>query len=959
MKDLIEKQNHWLQTLQSITKHPIKVSKNYNGNPSKWISVEDAVFPVDYRTVLHNEVVIDIDSTKWKKVQLFAEIITETLNKLRIPYTTAYTGGRGVHFHIFFLLSETQKKKCNIDVMPKDLRMWLFEHILKEADISPNLMGPGKPFDTSCINWNDEGKGHLIRIFGGKKRTYKTVLSDIPEKRPRTDNIVFPDHLTPWEIPDTLFDEFIEHFKRSHKKRVKTSKRYHIASKNFTGKYLNLPCIKRILEGLPEGQRNAGAHILAIACRLDGTPKKEAEKVILDYAKTCSQDNISESEYIGWVNWIYSQKEHFWNCRFCKELGLCEKKCQFHEAAYKDTRDFLKDPDLIKRIDKILGKRIKKDRKNRMLVFFVCLSAYGSNPLNLFLKGESSIGKTHIAKSVAEYFPAENVWFIGDMSPKALIHEHGTFENKKVYISLQNKILVFMETPRKETLEMLKPILSHDREEIEYKIADKKMSGQLGTKNVIIKGWPATIFCTTDHKYLEELSTRSMVATPEVSQEKIAEVLEYKGEKYATPWVIQEVDKEELLFKKALQQLKTGFKIGIPYGKQLAHKYNGETKNEPRIMRDFDKLMGLIEMSAFLHQYKRLSFCVPVNGSEQEFCIATEADLLVGMSIFESVRETTVTGLPQCVLDFYEHVVMPLPEVTYRALMDQYTEYYGRTISQVHLKNKYTDPLVSTGYLFCDTHPEDKRKKLFEKLILPDEMKKKIKEYHTFVLKDVFSEDELNEYLDGIKKIVQNNNGCDKEGCGEDLVWENGGNWFYTDEKDLFYFLEDDRGGSKDIKEKSEHNKTIKENEVKKQCLIGNSEQMKLYCEVGESELIDIYDEETVLQQIPQDDTKIEDVTRKFKGQSKVMDTIGVLKEKGEVILGQGYIRRPGRLKDKIDQYDEETVLQMIPEGGIEIKEFINRFENPNKVVDTLYILEKKGKITASQGYMRKVTTRT
>jgi len=46
-----------------------------------------------------------------------------------------------------------------------------------------------------------------------------------------------------------------------------------------------------------------------------------------------------------------------------------------------------------------------------MLVFLVCLSAYGSNPLNLFLKGESSIGKTHIAKSVAEYFPEEDVWF--------------------------------------------------------------------------------------------------------------------------------------------------------------------------------------------------------------------------------------------------------------------------------------------------------------------------------------------------------------------------------------------------------------------------------------------------------------------------------------------------------------------------------------------------------------------
>ena len=49
----------------------------------------------------------------------------------------------------------------------------------------------------------------------------------------------------------------------------------------------------------------------------------------------------------------------------------------------------------------------------------------------------------------------------------------------------------------------------------------------------------------------------------------------------------------------------------------------------------------------------------------------------------------------------------------------------------------------------------------------------------------------------------------------------------------------------------------------------------------------------------------------------------------------------------------------MIPEEGIKIKKFVNKFEDPNKVVDTLYILEKKGKITASQGYMRKVTTRT
>jgi len=259
---------------------------------------------------------------------------------MNIPYITAYTGGRGVHIHVFFNLSEDQKRKCTkIDVMPKDLRIWLFQHVLQEAGVSPKLIGPGKPFDTACVNWNDEGKGHLVRIFGGKKRQHKTMLSEIPEEKPK-DDITFPDHVELWKIPEKLCQKFIEYFKRSQKERVEASKRYHKASSNFTGKYLNLPCVQKVLGGLPEGRRNAGARIAAIACRLDGIPQKDAEKILLEYAGNCSQENISESEYLGWVNWIYTQKKIFWNCRFCKDLELCAEPCTFREAAFKDI--FLK-----------------------------------------------------------------------------------------------------------------------------------------------------------------------------------------------------------------------------------------------------------------------------------------------------------------------------------------------------------------------------------------------------------------------------------------------------------------------------------------------------------------------------------------------------------------------------------------------------------------------------------------
>ena len=883
-------QHKWLQVLQSLSKRPLRVSRNFEGKPSKWVSVEDAEFPVDYRTVLHNEIVFDIDSTRWNDVRMFTEIVTDVLNKMNVPYTAAYTGGRGVHVHVFFSLSEDQKRQCvQIDVMPKDLRAWLFYYFLTDAGTSPKVIGPGKPLDTACVNWSDEGKGHLIRIFGGKKRSYKTLLSEIPEERPKKYDVQFPDGVNLWKIPDSIFKEFIDHFKKSQEKRIEACKRYSDAAQNFTGTYLTLPCVQKIFKGLPEGKRNAGARITAIACRLDGVPEKDAEKIILEYAENCPKENISESEYTGWVNWIYTKEEPFWNCRFCKELELCEEPCTFNEAAFKDIFDFLEDPDLICNIDKILRKKIKKDRKNRMLVFFVCLSAYGSNPLNLFLKGESSIGKTHIAKSVAEYFPEEDVWFIGDMSPKALIHERGRFENGRVYISLENKILVFLETPRKETLEMLKPILSHDRREIEYKIADKKASGQLGTKSVIIQGWPATIFCTTDHRYLEELSTRSMVATPEVTKEKIAQVLEYKGEKYAKPWEAQRIDEEEVIFKQALQQLKTGIEVAAPYGKELARKYNKDNGNSPRVMRDFDKLMGLLEMSTFLHQNQRVSFCMPVNGNTHEYCIGNEDDLLIGSTLFESVRETTITGLPQPVLDFYEHVVLPIEgEVTYHSLIDGYREYYKRTISQVHVKYKFVDPLVSTGYLFKKEHPTDGRKKLFEKRISADEMRKKTKEYQTFVLKDIFSEDELKEYMDGIKNIVQKNGESDEEIFGKEFT-SHGNSWFYTNGKNLYYFLEEDNDNKKDIND---------EDSMKIQsCLnLGNSEEVEPKCESEENQLIDQYDEETVLLQIPQEDTKVEDVMGKFKNVNKAADTIVVLREKEKVMVGiidgQSYIRR-------------------------------------------------------------------
>jgi len=65
-----------------------------------------------------------------------------------------------------------------------------------------------------------------------------------------------------------------------------------------------------------------------------------------------------------------------------------------------------------------------------------------------------------------------------------------------------------------------------------------------------------------------------------------------------------------------------------------------------------------------------------------------------------------------------------------------------------------------------------------------------------------------------------------------------------------------------------------------------NLEETKEECGISGNNLIDQYDGETVLLQIPQEDTEVGDAMRKFKNRNNAADTIVVLQEKKKVITG-------------------------------------------------------------------------
>jgi len=412
-----------------------------------------------------------------------------------------------------------------------------------------------------------------------------------------------------------------------------------------------------------------------------------------------------------------------------------------------------------------LGKRVKRDKATKRVVFWTALSAYTKNPINLFIRGESSIGKTYNVVETLRYFPEENdILMLGGLSPTAIVHDFGTlvdtkgdeinFNDKptkekvrdeirynlgkgekmpdknvvyreymaakevwkerlkgsKYIVDLSHKILVFLEAPHRRTYNMLRPILSHDKHEISYKFTNKTSEGQLRTSHVVVRGWPATIFLSSEEEYIKDLATRSFTITPETEPQKFRDAIRLTGEKKALPWKFDE-DREFMLLAGYVQSFKgsaANLDVCIPFARELGEFYPATLA---RSMRDYDHLTTLIEVCALFHYCQRPVLEI----GERKVVLADIQDLQDVLTIFDYMEETTVTGLPKYILDCFHKVIQPLWEERgtfhYTDLAERYNETFAEKKSTSRLR-KYVELLSVVGWVDTEPDPSEKRKKL-------------------------------------------------------------------------------------------------------------------------------------------------------------------------------------------------------------------------------------------------------
>lgn len=361
---------------------------------------------------------------------------------------------------------------------------------------------------------------------------------------------------------------------------------------------------------------------------------------------------------------------------------------------------------------------VVRDEALRRNLLRTYTSALCADPINFAMFGRDSIGKTYNAVHVARTLDlkGKHIWYLGGVSPTSFVHDYSEYDKKRgaQIANLEGVTLLFLEPPHKETWVRLKPILSHDKDEIWFRITDRTKSGKLRTMKCIVKGWPAVVQCSaqTGH-YSGEYSSRFLTSTPEISKNKTQEAtgkvamkfIKSSERMYPTP---------ELRAWNALYNILSSMRpirVCIPYA-LILHRHL--IVRGPETTRVFDLFLRLIAANTAL-------YCKQRNKNKDGEFIANIEDWKTVYADFANIVGLTFLGLSGDAHQVYQQIA-GRKDLSFEDIAAAARAAFGGDTLDTTVRNLYIARLVETGFLKEKVDPQDKRRKLYDAVEKPPEI---------------------------------------------------------------------------------------------------------------------------------------------------------------------------------------------------------------------------------------------
>ena len=458
--------------------------------------------------------------------------------------------------------------------------------------------------------------------------------------------------------------------------------------------------------------------------------------------------------------------------------------------------------DYFEYVVKSIKKTVKQEDSLVRQILYTGFSSYiEDDPINLGILAPTSEGKTYAITESLQYFPDEDVVYIGQMSPKVLVRQKGTlidkksgelihdkvqelrtkarelekkkraikdkdeivdineeidqvgedirkvYENSKTLIDLRGKILIFLEPPQHDLWNLLKPILSHDKKEIEFPFVDKTANSNAETKDVVVRGWPSCIFCSAkDESKWEiwnEIKSRILTTSPNMIPQKYKESKKLISQRKGLPNLIQQqiiISDEEiettkncvLLLKQKITELKSiniNHKIStwIPYF-ELLDKELPESKGTD--VRYADRVFSLLN-----------TICIVKSDLKMDLFMEGQRSIIADLNDLREVLAITQNfgGLPKFKAEFFNDIFLPcynnkteldsnnkedksrkeedIIAVTTRQLAEYYKEVKKKPIPTDNVKNVYLNQLINEGLVDYLPSKVDSRQNIYYPLV--------------------------------------------------------------------------------------------------------------------------------------------------------------------------------------------------------------------------------------------------
>jgi DNA primase len=254
--------------------------------------------------------------------------------------------------------------------------------------------------------------------------------------------------------------------------------------------------------------------------------------------------------------------------------------------------DFLKEPNLLQRLNTIIGNAgIVGEENSRLLLFLIVISYMNKSPIHGIVQGTSGSGKTHTIKIIVEMMPQEDVLKFTRITESSL-YNYGEY-------GLYRKIIVIedLDGLKEEALYALRELISNQSLSSLTSIKDKKGNSK-GTRKEV-KGQFSSLSATTKGELYEDNMNRSFIIAVDESEVQTQRIIDYQNKRIAGEIDPKEEKKAIDFIQKLVRSLKE-YEVQNSFASKIQLPNN--VRNKRRLNEMFQ---SVIKQITILNQYQR------------------------------------------------------------------------------------------------------------------------------------------------------------------------------------------------------------------------------------------------------------------------------------------------------------------------------------------------------------------